>query len=116
VVGLVAVAFASAFSTLSDDGRRQSALWRAFLQGLRNMARGRQPVGEPETFDRYLAYATSAGVSDAWARAFRKSGKLGAMPPWFGTLTMPDARRGADSLVAMLKAGMASTRSRQGTV
>jgi Predicted membrane protein (DUF2207) C-terminal domain/Predicted membrane protein (DUF2207) N-terminal domain len=114
VVGLVALIFASAFSTLSDEGRRQSAAWRAFFRGLRDMVRGRQPVGEPETFDRYLAYATSAGVSDAWARAFRKGGKLAAMPPWFGALAVPDAGDAADNLVAMLKAGMASTRSKQG--
>ena len=114
VVGLAALIFASAFSTLSDDGRRQSAEWRAFFHGLRDVARGRQPVGEPEAFDRYVAYATSAGVPDAWAKAFRKSGRLMAMPPWFGALAAPDAGHAADSLVAMLGAGIASTRSRHG--
>ena len=114
VVGLVAVAFAAAFSTLSDEGRRQSAAWRAFFHGLRDIARGRQPVGEPEAFGRYLAYATSAGVSDAWAKAFRKSGKLVTMPPWFEALAARDAGQAADSLVAMLGTGVASTRSTHG--
>ena len=114
VVGLAAVIFASAFSTLSDDGRRQSAAWRAFFQSLRDIAGGRQSVGGPEAFDRYLAYATSAGVSDAWTRAFRKSGKLVVLPPWFGALAAPDVSHAADSFAAMLSAGLASTRSRQG--
>jgi hypothetical protein len=114
VVGLVAIVFASAFSTLSDEGRRQSAAWRAFFHSLRDIARGRQPVGGPETFDRYLPYATSAGVSEAWAKAFRKSGKLVTMPFWFQASAAPDAGDAVDSLVAMLGAGIASTRSSHG--
>lgn len=114
VVGLVALVFGSAFSTLSDEGRRQATAWRAFFRGLREMARGRQAISDTETFDRYLPYATSAGVSDAWAKAFRKSGKLAVVPSWFQVLITPDAGHPADALVAMLGAGIASTRSRHG--
>jgi hypothetical protein len=114
VVGLVALVFASAFSTLSDEGRRQSTAWRAFFRGLREMTRGRQAIGDAETFDRYLPYATSAGASEAWAKAFRKSGKLVTVPSWFQALIAPDAGSPVDALVAMLGAGIASTRSRHG--
>ena len=90
-------------SPLSDRGASEAARWRAFGGALRDVAKGRQPLGDDERIDRVLPYAVAFGVGAALATRLHKERR--ALPGWFQALP---GEGGGTALVAMLSSQAAT--------
>lgn len=97
VVGLISGA---AFSSLSDKGVETAVPWRAFGEHLKNVTKGKEAVGSPDMFERYLPYAAGFGLLHPWAKHFEKEG-WNKLPPYFHVLTTTPASNHMAVFVAM---------------
>ncbi len=79
ILGAVAVGIGMTLPLQSASGRAHAAEWKGFARYMRDAAKGSVPL-DAERFHRWLPYATSLGIADAWLRAGKKS-KI-APPPW----------------------------------
>jgi hypothetical protein len=80
----VGLLLSQSISPLSDRGAREAARWRAFAGALRQVAKGRQPLGDDERMHRMLPYALAFGVGAALATRLHKEHR--ALPGWFQAL------------------------------
>lgn len=80
--GLISLLVAAFISTFSEEGVRQATAWKSFVNHLRDIARGREPVTSPDLFERYLPYAAGFGIATQWAKFFQKMTGV-PVPAWF---------------------------------
>ena len=104
--GLVAFLALLARGTLSDEGRRQEALWTAFARHMGAIARGKVSFERPDLFEAWFPYAAAFGLTDRWSRFFAKRPGFVA-PAWFGALS--DAGQDAAATFAAFVAIFVST-------
>ena len=83
--GVVAFLALLARGTLSDEGRRQEALWSAFARHMGAIARGKVSFERADLFEAWLPYAAAFGLTNQWSRFFAKRPGFAA-PAWFGAL------------------------------
>ncbi len=94
VLGAIAVAIGKTVPLQSPSGRAHAVEWKGFARYMRDATKGTVPL-DAERFNRWLPYATSLGIADAWLRAGKKW-KI-APPPWLG-----DLEGNKDGMVAWL--------------
>lgn len=94
---------AHGISSLSDYGAQEAARWQSFYVYLREIVRGREAVTRPDLFERYLPYAASYGLAEAWAKFFQKRGSA-KIPDWFHVLARASAAENMGAFVAMTSA------------
>jgi len=112
LLGVVGVIMGAAFSPLSDVGAETAVAYKAFAQHLKNVTKGKEAVGAPQMFERYLPYAASFGLLEQWAKHFEKAG-WNHVPSYFHVLsTTGDNQMGA--FIAMLAATSSSGGSAAG--
>lgn len=89
VLGLITAVAGATLSPLSDEGATKAAAWQGFADHLKDVAKGRSAVSGPEMFERFLPYAASFGLLEAWAKWFEKQGWT-ELPPYFHPLSTAD--------------------------
>jgi hypothetical protein len=110
VVAMLAFIAASRISPLSDRGEREGARWRALAAALRDVARGQGALADAERIERWLPFASAAGVGAGLAARAHREGR--PLPAWFRAGAGDQGRAGA--LAAMLSSGAAATGSHGG--
>jgi hypothetical protein len=81
LAGLIGLLLASSVSVLSDQGQRELARWKGFAQGVRDVARGRTAVNDPDPLERLLPWAVAFGVAPALFKRLSAQGT--PLPGWF---------------------------------
>ncbi len=102
LVGLVVLISGAFLSPLSDHGRHQAAEWRAFFNFLKDVSKGRAAIPDEAVFARYLPFAVALGIGPSWSKAFRRSGRLTAVPAWFAAASAADATRQLNAFMALI--------------
>jgi hypothetical protein len=94
LAGLVGLVAAESMPVLSEHGHRELARWKGFEQGVRDLARGRRVVSDPEPLERLLPWAVAFGVGPALFKRLRA--KDTPLPGWFHpAVTRPEESRAA---------------------
>jgi len=93
--------YAATFSTLTPSGEEQKVHWDGFRNYLAQVSQGKEAAISPDTFERYLAFATIFGLGTEWAKSFQQLGGV-SLPVWFHALAGSDGDFGA--MVAVMSA------------
>lgn len=103
LLGLVVSIAGATLSPLTDEGAAKAAVWQRFADHLKDVTKGKAAVSGPGMFQRFLPFAASYGLLEAWAKWFQKEGWT-ELPPYFQALT----RAGEDSVAAFVALAAAS--------
>jgi hypothetical protein len=103
LLGLVVSIAGATLSTLTDEGATKAAVWQRFADHLKEVTKGNAAVSGPGMFQRFLPFAASYGLLEAWAKWFQKEGWT-ELPPYFHAL----ARAGEDGVAAFVALAAAS--------
>jgi uncharacterized protein (TIGR04222 family) len=105
ILALALLIYAGTFSVLTPAGEEQAARWKGFAEYLKQVSEGREPAIRPDTFERYLAYASVFGLGANWAKYFQKLGGV-PLPIWFHAMAGNDVNFAA--IVAVMSASDSS--------
>lgn len=111
-LGLLVSIAGGMLSALTDEGAAEAAVWQRFADHLKDVTKGKAAISGPAMFQRFLPYAASYGLLEAWAKWFEKEGWT-ELPPYFHALARADDG-GVAAFVAMAGASGSSGGSAAG--
>ena len=111
-LAIVSFILAAAHTSLSNDGVRRAAVWRAYRKQLRRVPkdlRSRGWMRDARSPSELLPLAVALGLAASWSKIFKDA--AAPLPPWFHAASASDAHRGFVAFVGHGGAGASGTGS-----